>query len=265
MELKTKRVVLNEALATVTRFVRNKADFSDRILETDPDEIIRCVKFIERVFADVVVVVCLHDRVGYVSEYCKDIIGYDCATFRSLSLSETLDLIHDDDVKGFRNCMEKIAEFHGAQYDAYKFFIYYRIKNPRGGFHYIQDEKVAVETASGKFVFITLLKNIGTDEVFSGVRLVIQKKIRNRFVTIDEFVPLCGEKNHFSPRQVEIVNLVSRGFSNKVIAERLNLSICTVKNHKQVIFKKISVRSSIEMLNSLKNGTHQNLSMLHGE
>lgn len=254
MEASKKNV--SKTVAALNRFVSRKSPLTDDAIESDSAITLACVKFIEQVMTNAVVILCGQDRVRYVSSNCEDIIGYDNRYFQSLTLDETANLLHEDDVEGFKNCVEKMEELASLRYDAYKFFFFYRIKNPAGGYSYLQDEKIAIETRPGKFAFITLLKNITTEFHHHRVKLVIQKKIRNKYVTIHEFVPQSGTQKHFSTRQMEIVDLIARGFSNKSIADKLHLSISTVKNHKQLLFRKMKVKNSIEMLNSIP-GTWQ--------
>lgn len=49
-------------------------------------------------------------------------------------------------------------------------------------------------------------------------------------------------------RELEVIRLSSEGLSNSGIAERLHVSVYTVKNHKQNIYQKMDVRSNAEML-----------------
>ncbi len=53
------------------------------------------------------------------------------------------------------------------------------------------------------------------------------------------FVPL-------SPREIEILDLVARGNSNKIIARRLGISDQTVKNHISAILRKLEVNDRTE-------------------
>ena len=54
-----------------------------------------------------------------------------------------------------------------------------------------------------------------------------------------------------SKREIEIINLVAKGYSNKVIASSLFISDETVKKHLRNIFSKLNVRSRIEALQVL--------------
>ena len=50
-----------------------------------------------------------------------------------------------------------------------------------------------------------------------------------------------------TPREIEIVRMVSDGLRNKLIAERLYVSEGTIKVHLHSIFEKLSVKSRIEL------------------
>ena len=49
-----------------------------------------------------------------------------------------------------------------------------------------------------------------------------------------------------SPRQMEILNLVAKGFSNKEIAEIIGVSPVTVKDHVAKIFQSIGASTRTE-------------------
>jgi len=67
-------------------------------------------------------------------------------------------------------------------------------------------------------------------------------------------VPQDKNDNLFTPREEEVVRLVSEGLSNKDISVQLNLSEHTVRNYLYRIFDKAGISSRIELiLRSLNN------------
>ncbi|MCG2722953.1 MAG: response regulator transcription factor [Thermodesulfovibrionales bacterium] len=58
--------------------------------------------------------------------------------------------------------------------------------------------------------------------------------------------------NSLTRREREVVKLMSKGLSNKVIAATLHVSESTVKNHLYNIFKKIGASSRVEALSLLR-------------
>ncbi len=75
------------------------------------------------------------------------------------------------------------------------------------------------------------------------IQTVIQEK--EVYITNDkEFVPneaLILELS-LSKREMEILNLMAKGLSNEEIAEKLFISLSTVKSHNQNIFQKLDVK-----------------------
>jgi LuxR family maltose regulon positive regulatory protein len=49
-----------------------------------------------------------------------------------------------------------------------------------------------------------------------------------------------------SPRELEVLQLVAEGFSNREISERLFLALSTVKGHNRLIFDKLQVKRRTE-------------------
>lgn len=53
-----------------------------------------------------------------------------------------------------------------------------------------------------------------------------------------------AEQENLSPREVEILNYVVKGYSYKMIAAELNLSLETVRSHIKKVYKKLQVNSA---------------------
>jgi DNA-binding CsgD family transcriptional regulator len=49
-----------------------------------------------------------------------------------------------------------------------------------------------------------------------------------------------------TPREMEVLNLIAEGLTNKLIARRLDISLHTVKFHVESLFRKLSVRTRSE-------------------
>jgi len=61
-------------------------------------------------------------------------------------------------------------------------------------------------------------------------------------------VPASAPQSVLTPREVEILNLVSKGLTNKEIAAIVSLSRFTVECHVRNIYKKLAVRSRTEAI-----------------
>ncbi len=74
-------------------------------------------------------------------------------------------------------------------------------------------------------------------------------------VFADAGVPASAlERYGISPREAEVILQLSRGLSNKEIAERLNVSFTTVRTHVYNVFKKTGAASRVELLRILSSG-----------
>jgi len=76
----------------------------------------------------------------------------------------------------------------------------------------------------------------------------ISREILLRYVldSFDEKQAAIEEKTSLTPREVEILTLVSMGSTNEEIANKMNISTNTVKTHLYNIFKKINVENRLQ-------------------
>jgi DNA-binding NarL/FixJ family response regulator len=58
---------------------------------------------------------------------------------------------------------------------------------------------------------------------------------------------------NISPREQEIIRLISRGKSNKEIADVLFISLQTVKHHIHSIYRKLNVKNRVQLSNFFRN------------
>ena len=60
-------------------------------------------------------------------------------------------------------------------------------------------------------------------------------------------------------RELEILELLAIGWSNNVIANKLSISINTVKYHVKKIFTKLQAKNRIEALNKMYEAEHSSI------
>ncbi len=56
-----------------------------------------------------------------------------------------------------------------------------------------------------------------------------------------------------SPRETEVVDLILRGLSNKEIADRLFISVDTVKKHSYNVYRKLGVQNRVQLSYFVQN------------
>jgi DNA-binding NarL/FixJ family response regulator len=60
--------------------------------------------------------------------------------------------------------------------------------------------------------------------------------------------PLVGERNRLTPRELEVLQLICDGLSNRAIAARLDLSVNTVAVHRANIMNALGVHKAAELV-----------------
>lgn len=104
-----------------------------------------------------------------------------------------------------------------------------------------------------------LLKDFKKSELFSAIERIMKGEIytsrsvsqilANNYINKEYSNKTNGRnKVDITKREREIVELISLGFSNKEIAEKILVSISTVDAHRYNILKKLEVRNTAEMI-----------------
>lgn len=110
-----------------------------------------------------------------------------------------------------------------------------------------------------------LLKNVRGHEIVDAIRAVyagesvlhptVARKVLNRFAGVSSKPQGKKPLELLTEREMEVLKLVTKGLSNKDIADELYLSIRTVQGHLANIFNKLRVSSRTEaVVHALKQG-----------
>lgn len=222
--------------------------------ETDTQRIIENLAFTERLFPDRVLMLCnrSHPKLQYVGSNCYNIFGFDHEEFKNLDVQNFFALIHPEDLEGLKECFDFISSAEPYEPLTHRFVLHYRLKVKGGRYIHIRDEKAAIKTDTGKYIYFTMFKDITLHEKFFNVKLEVFKQVAGGVLKVCRFNP-THSSHVFTPRQKEIIKLIIRGFSTQEIADTLNVSINTIKNHKQSLFRKVRVKSSVELINFASN------------
>jgi DNA-binding CsgD family transcriptional regulator len=233
-------------------FVKSKAIGSEYLtfkMDNEEDELVSIMGFVEKLYPNSVILVCQRSpdpTVQYVSSTCRKVFGVETNTVMKMTLPDFLDLIHPEDVNDVDLCYSFINSTEPYDPAIYRFELFYRLKHKRRNYVNICEVKMAIENSQGKFIYLNLYRDVSFEAKFHDVRLNIYKRIQEDYKKINTYNPR-REPDVFTPRQNEIANLIGRGFTNEEIANQLHVSISTVKNHKNRLFKKARVKSSIEL------------------
>lgn len=214
------------------------------------DELYSTMQFVENLLPNVAIIVCQRTEnpsVQYVSDNCKKIIGYDSLEIGKMKLSDFLMLVHPEDIEEVERCFAFINASEPYDPLLYRFEIHYRLRHKEGHYINVTDEKLAMKGKTDKYIYINLIRDVTLKAKFHDVKMNVYQQVRGEYKKTQTYIPRAS-KSDFTPRQRDIVNLIDRGFTNQEIAQEMSVSINTVKNHKSLLFRKVRVKSTIELL-----------------
>jgi DNA-binding CsgD family transcriptional regulator len=216
--------------------------------EENEQNIVSSLRLVEQIFPDQALMLCnrSHPKLQYVSKNSKDILGISADDFCTLSVYDFFNLVHPADLKGVQQCFHFMNDAEPYDPATHRFVLYYRFRDNSGKYIHIRDEKLAIKNENQKYIYFTLFKKLSLEQKFFHVKLDIHQFIKGNLIKVYSYNPRQPD-NFITPRQNDIIKLIIQGFSNQEIADQLNLSVNTVKNHKQVLFRRTNVRSSVEL------------------
>lgn len=100
------------------------------------------------------------------------------------------------------------------------------------------DEHIVTDTLSTNSIAFIL-------KPFTDRQLLVNVQIAFKYI---QELSLTGEIDRPTKREIEIIEFVAKGLSNKEIADSLFLSEHTVKAHRRNLIKKYTLRSSSELV-----------------
>lgn len=224
-------------------------------LDNTEDEVVSTMGFVEKMYPDRAIIVCQRSdapSVQYVSANCKTVFGLDVREVMNMTLPDFLDLVHPEDIKDVDQCYSFINSLEPYDPAIYRFEMSYRLRHKKGHYNHLCEIKMAIQNSQGKFIYLNSYKDISSEEKFHGVRLHIYQNIQGAYKKINTYHPR-RTADVFTPRQNEIASLIGRGLTNEEIANRLHVSVSTVKNHKNRLFKKARVKTSMELVSITHN------------
>jgi two-component system, NarL family, nitrate/nitrite response regulator NarL len=98
-----------------------------------------------------------------------------------------------------------------------------------------------------------ILKNIGKQELIKAIEKIANGGIYFSEEVLDELQRVSSRKRqneeaHLTDREIEIIRLIEKEYSNKQIAEALFISERTVETHRKNIFRKTNTNSVIGLV-----------------
>lgn len=252
----TEAQISSKTLAAILGAEASRAE--KQLGQTDLEDIIKNAEFLKKLFPSWVFILCKVQpyQFSYVSDNCQDILGYTAHHLQKLSLEQYFTLVHPEDAKAVRLCFDyvrdQIKSTAWLDFVEYRFIFHYRLRTQWQQYVYVLDEKHALQNEVGKYLQFTLLKNVTQLEPFTHAKVEIYKRINGDYRNIDTYVPRIANTYPITSREKEILQCIQEGLTSKQIAEKLSISVCTVRNHRSRIFLKAGADNVIQVLKYAK-------------
>ncbi len=190
-----------------------------------------------------------------VSDNIEPITGLskDNATFNDI-----LNSIHPDDIT-FVAAAEKALFLYSQDYLAKDDFTHYKVsycfraKTANGSYHLFHHQAIVLTLDENNHIEQSLnihtdIQHIAAQNNHKAYLYDMRNHTENIVLDIDSNLNLKSPQVSFSKREKQIIRMIGKGDTSKIIAEKLFISVDTVKNHRKNILKKAGTKNTIELI-----------------
>ena len=185
----------------------------------------------------------------------KNLLGYEN---QDITLDFLASKIHEDDKEMVNKIRIATATFglkNPTKECDYKLSLTYRLKrNDNTYISVLNQTTICAADENGRLISVF---NRLTDISFMRNPLNVSWNVEGKDLDTNAFKKevYIEYQNFFSKRELDVINKISDGFTNKIIAVKLNISEHTVATHRKHILKKSKCHNSDELiLFCTKNG-----------
>jgi Response regulator containing a CheY-like receiver domain and an HTH DNA-binding domain len=192
---------------------------------------------------------------SHISSSIEDMFGIPADR---ITLDDILARIHEDDMAFVVKAEEKSIDilYNSIGRDKvtrYKSSYCFRAKMADGSYQLLLHQALTLTTdENGRFgKTLNILTNIQHLTTENNYKLsLIGVFGEPSYLNIDADVPTPAPSSTppFTKRETELIALIAAGYTNKEIADKLAISIETVKNHRKKIMNKAGVKTSAELI-----------------
>jgi DNA-binding CsgD family transcriptional regulator len=187
----------------------------------------------------------------------REVVNVDLGEAQKYGPAYYISIMHPDDAPVVLDTYRKVFEFSFnlpvEERKDYKTIFNFRLGYQGKYFHFVQQIVTLELTPGGKIWLGLSLSDMLPDcEKFEKVnRRVINLKNGKYYLFNDD--DRANKWQSLSPRELEVLGLVSEGYVSKEIADRLFISVNTVNNHRQKILEKIKASNTNEAIRYARN------------
>lgn len=196
----------------------------------------------------------------YVSESIKSSLGYDVAKFTNLELTHFMhSIMEEKQLKFMVNSLVPVVFKHLSENATladgkdYRYSVCVKMKDIYNNYHWYLLDTIVVETNSNGFPTSTVIICTNIHQ-FKRDQLVYYNVMKKNSDGVYEVILEGTEDNReneykLTPREIQIVNLIGLGYTNKEIADKLFISLNTVQTHRKSVLKKTKCSGTAELTN----------------
>lgn len=210
------------------------------------------IKQLELLFPGRVILWCseTHEHWMY-SENSAAFYGFKPEELASKTYNDYRKKIHPDDLVGYDLCCRKIVELlkhelDPSQWGQYRFVIHYRVWRKKEYFQ-LREERIYHSPGQKPGGHHALMSDVTDDYPYTCVQLDWYKIGPLGYTKINSYTPQ-NQGSSLTGRENEILRLIGEGFTSKQIADRLFISVNTVRNHRASLLRKTNTHNTVQIL-----------------
>jgi len=197
----------------------------------------------------------------YMSDYSQEIIGHSRENYVSGGVAFHNSIwLPEDRIVFEQQLFHDIREFWSCipsqEIQKYRFSFCYRYYRNDGTIsHFLQHTNYQEPQYGQPILNLSMFSDIGDYKTDNNMVLTVSHLVNGvGYVKVFSKSYSPQSKPVLSVRESEVLRLSSEGLSSKMIADKLFISLNTVKNHKANMMEKTSAKNIAELINlSLKN------------
>jgi len=191
----------------------------------------------------------------YVSENVTGVSGYSIDRIYTEGIDYLGQHYHPDDVDKlpfiFKTLTDRLSRLTPDKILKCRLSYDYRVRYADGKYRRLLQDNIPLVLDDKKNVVygIIIMTDISLHKTIDSINYKIVSYLTpERPVTLLEGTVGADPGNKLSGREKEVVRLTAEGFSQKEIADRLSISIQTVKTHRKNLIRRLNVKNSAELV-----------------
>lgn len=182
------------------------------------------------------------------------LLGYDWATIMKEGQTYLDEKIHPEDFVNLMKCGVSVLklsfQFTADQKANYKFINEYRILNSENRYVRVieQHQILELDQFGNAWLMISIIDISPNQDESEGFKSQLFNFRTGQIIPFHTTLSLPSEKMNvvLTKRELEVLDLVKKGFLSKEISDKLSISVHTVNTHRQRFLEKLGANNSFE-------------------